>query len=221
MLPPLRPLKSLTMEEYNSIPDDYLSLKKCIQCGMNYKECENIGRLRCRIHTGTIEYDPHRNTSLYNCCQRPYDSSGCTKGDHMEGELPNEDLGDRRSIMEEWAILILPSIYLQYGIDCPLSSTILYNSSYDRGEKELSYELPFGRGLVELEKVKRSMKNIVTKSPFLSVVYSKKGGNNGREELDMGWRNTLNDEDGLEGEDDEEEGVVKNIPFLIIQRIKK
>lgn len=216
-----RRLQSLTREEYDSIPDEYLEIRECVYCGTSYKECENIGRLGCRIHTGIIKHDIHTNSFLYNCCRRPYDAGGCVRSDHMDNELPQEEYEeeDKQKELEEWAILYLPTIFLQYGVDLPLSSTIIYQSTLYK--KQVIYSIPVGgnktkEGIIEPDKVRKLMIKQKKESPFLSTIYAEKNDCGiDREALNMGWKDTLNDK--LE---DDEEGEGKDIPYIIICRVK-
>jgi hypothetical protein len=231
-----RILKELTSDEYAIVPTEYTEPRLCVLCGTNYKECENVGRLKCRIHTGVITHNLEANAFLYTCCLRPYDYVGCSKSDHMEedvlgggGGSDDDDQESRSRDLEEWAILILPSILIQYGVDRPLFSTILYEGGGGGDYHDITYELPMGiEGIMDAAKIRQTLGKMRKESTFLSFVYKEKGGDDFDNDLDKGWRNTMNDDDGINGDGDtfgitaSETITTKttNIPFLIVNRIK-
>lgn len=217
------------------VPDDYIEERKCFYCGALYREVDNIGRLRCRIHPGIVQYDARSGYSYYSCCKRrDYPLSGgvggCVKSDHQHEEFTDDDQEQRHREMEDVAILTLPTTLFQYGVSPSGGDTVIYNSGGGGKKKTITHRLPLGGDggtviEIDIEKRKHALNQFIKHSPSLSQLCATRGmgeeSANLREVLDLGWRNTLEEEEGdgdNEGENGEETKCI--VPFVIICRMK-
>jgi len=77
--------------------------RRCLKCGVNYREINNLGKWSCRQHPGVwndgvpgIYYDKDR----YDCCGNqkrfgaPLDPTGCIRADHTELASPYTEYND-------------------------------------------------------------------------------------------------------------------------------
>lgn len=104
------------------ITEKYRHLRVCLLCRLTFKEIENIGRLRCRIHPGLKLYDKQSNREFYSCCglylddcisgkvTQPY-MAGCVTIDHMASDvcsLSKTNLESRLNAIKAFALIVVP-----------------------------------------------------------------------------------------------------------------
>lgn len=63
------------------INNDMLRARMCAHCKNSYREFENVGAWKCRIHAMPWDHD----RQFYPCCET--NSKGCYACDHYENEL--------------------------------------------------------------------------------------------------------------------------------------
>lgn len=219
-----RQTTELSTEEYNYIPSKYLEPIECLLCGQTFREVDNIGRSGCRLHPGIAIFNASRNDYFYQCCNRHIDSNGCTPADHITNTelLPIDDAEERIEELMERKIIILPCVYVNYGIKKPLEKNIIFRSTEKWREKILCVmKFPTGDReiVIDIKEEREKLSNSVFESKILTRHYSENVRGEKKKEADLleeNWRHILSDEETQE--------VVKehffNIPFFIISRIE-
>ncbi len=67
----------------SSIDEQLERLRRCVRCGMMYRESQNMGAWSCRAYHAMEAYrTPHQPT--YQCCGRAIGMRGCVPADHTE-----------------------------------------------------------------------------------------------------------------------------------------
>ena len=109
-------------EDETRISEKYRQLRVCLLCGLSFKEIENIGRLRCRIHPGIQLRDNMSSREFYSCCglypddcisgkvTQPY-MGGCVTIDHMALDtcsLSKTNLESRLNAIKSFALIVVP-----------------------------------------------------------------------------------------------------------------
>ncbi len=110
------PLDRLALDDYALVPREYTRTQRCTQCGGAFREAENLGQLRCRLHPGVRIVDG--GVPLYTCCQaRPSDAHwpGCRAADHFARDLPWHDEEARRAALLDEAMLAVPLVLFERG----------------------------------------------------------------------------------------------------------
>lgn len=216
---PHRPLNSLPAEDYNMIPVELFTAQHCVNCGKNYEEINNMGRLACYIHPGIAQFITMSNGYYYSCCNQSVGSRGCTRADHINEVYSLYDQEERDDALFSKAIVTIPIIYFQYGVKNPINDAVLYRP----GDKQTSLvvKLPLttiSEVHIDISEKKEELYEAVNESSILSKIYvdSNMDVTNQEKALDMKWRNMLHVD-----KDREEERTLKNydIPFVIIRRI--
>lgn len=66
---------------------DFLKVRKCAYCGLNFKLVDSIGIATCYYHPKSTSYDRELDEQTYDCCGRPYyHFHGCQKKSHSDLE---------------------------------------------------------------------------------------------------------------------------------------
>lgn len=130
-----------SLEDFNLLPDDMKRYQKCVQCGVSFKEFENIGLYLCRIHPGVVIVNNQTGCHSYSCCN--YDTNsrvykdiahGCLSVDHMSFKLSPCDQDKRLKELASFATKVIPLLLLRY-ITPPLQESYIY-------QMPLNYGLP-------------------------------------------------------------------------------
>lgn len=98
---------------------------ECVNCGMIYRESENIGRWKCSQH---VQFPEINRGEIWTCCKRkskgrPWPINyGCVKSDHTVLNCPYDESHD----------IPLPAyIARKMGIETYLPSVIKVGSEFD------------------------------------------------------------------------------------------
>ena len=76
---------TLTLLEINNKLDSLKLERKCVTCGVEYQDINNMGQLQCRWHPGALlKFDEGKE---WSCCNADKKALGCCKCDHIsQGE---------------------------------------------------------------------------------------------------------------------------------------
>jgi hypothetical protein len=121
-----------TLEDYNLLPDDMKRRQKCIQCGVYFKEYENIGLYLCRVHPGVVVVNNQTGCHSYSCCGYDINSRfyrdiahGCRAIDHMSFKLSPCDQDKRLKELASFSTKVIPLLLMKY-ITAPLQESYLF-----------------------------------------------------------------------------------------------
>lgn len=244
MFPFAKRVSELSIEENEAVPERFYRDNECHHCSTLYKERDNLGQLCCRLHPGIIQLK--HGQQFYTCCNRPINSPGCLRSDHISQKIPlsfsNQE--ERHTTLTNLSTELTPTDYYRFGIRPPLTQNILFHRR--KGTSPLSsiamvhFKMPFSTERKKeflLEKEYISLRKSFRKHPLL--VYYKRslengkmnGGNDGkgrRARIERGWRGSLWEEAVAsdDDEDDDEANALNDstnykkidIPFVIIKR---
>lgn len=146
----------LTWDLYQMIPKYLTAFQTCFQCGVSFRECENIGLHLCHIHPGVCmltNAGPSR--SFYSCCGRLMGTQGCLEADHSVSPLELSDVRQRVKQLRDFATIILPCPLLRF-ITPPLQSSVLYRGTGGGGASSTPFRHTFSVLLQALETTRES-----------------------------------------------------------------
>ena len=125
------------------LPSIYTDEKRCTQCNQRFREFDNIGQMKCRLHPG-IMID-----GRYTCCgMRPchrtapgmlniQQLNGCLPVDHMDVELNGISADVRTRQLIKWGIFLLADVFVdEKNIQRPLRTTHLYHYSSEHTDQQ-------------------------------------------------------------------------------------
>lgn len=231
----VRPVSALTTHEYNLIPESYRRARRCLHCGDEYRELDNIGRLCCLLHPGILRLDSVGTRYVYSCCSVAYPHRGCCRADHMDCALVGRTEAERHTEIAEFAIKVVPTVLFQYGHTRPLNESMLYNGvthewTPDGARPAVYYRLPFDaptdeRRLVILEEEHRGLCGAVADSPLLHKLYATDDKGSAQadlmDDINNGWRETLDKPRSTMAAGEIDATPEYIIPFVVICRVKR
>lgn len=166
------PRTPITLEIYQLLPEYLRKEQPCRQCGANFKESENIGRLLCRIHPG-IRLIPKGRGSIdafYSCCGQFVSNGGrergCLQWDHHCEKFSESDGNIRLSQIQEAASIIVPHIFMRF-ITPPLQINRVYDTNINGTSKCRFFTL----GLPALEFVAKRNALLLSSGHKPMIVY--------------------------------------------------
>ncbi len=128
-----------SLEDYNLLPDNMKRHQKCVQCGVFFKEFENIGLYLCRVHPGVITINNQTGGQSYSCCNYDVNSRvyrdiahGCLSVDHMSFKLSPCDQDKRLKELGSFSVKVIPHLLLRY-ITPPLQESYIYQMPLEYG----------------------------------------------------------------------------------------
>jgi hypothetical protein len=126
------------------ISEKYRRTRRCTQCGLYYKEKDNLGRLHCHTHPGLRLCENESQRAYYSCCGQyagawrdDYDEStrGCLALDHTDEALNDGAICERLLQLRNFAVMTLPTLLLQHGVAPPMPTQRLYDQARDRSRR--------------------------------------------------------------------------------------
>jgi hypothetical protein len=198
--------------------------RRCVNCGVDYIEAQNVGRLQCRLHPCLPRYELATDSYVYDCCGyrdrpdaygRSIDEHGCAEADHMESELCDDDQYTRYKELFDFSLAIVPCGRFCFGHLPPLQRTVLYviqdttsTVAYER-KKSVRWE-PFGtrewRHQLRVSDVMKQVGAMAVECPLLARLVFR-DQQEGMQKMKMlvrvekRWRSTLDDDEVMDEED--------------------
>ncbi len=134
------------MKNIDLLPVELTSWRSCEQCGIEYVEVDNIGRLLCSVHPG-VKLLNSRGQSYFSCCNRLNAREGCTRIDHTTEKFSYQSIDERFNQIQAFSILVLPCILIPYLYGAPRKDRILFklpdNFTFSRNvDDTLKFYLP-------------------------------------------------------------------------------
>ncbi len=230
--------------EYEQVPPSYLEQHRCVNCHKEYRDLENTGRLRCRMHPGLVSLEAD-GLYHYQCCGAVSGRGvvGCVRADHMEARTTvTQDQQARLDELADWGTCVVPTALFQYGVQRPLSECLLGHDSgepcnTDKGAEILHYRFLFDSVEKEarqcdISEQRRLLRETVPTVPLLASLYCQSNKQESRrammEEIDEGWRETLDKAGGGDMKGDASTTTLSRIneqdrlivPFVVIGRFQ-
>lgn len=130
------------MTRLDLLPDEWSRVRECVECGAWYRECDQVGRLACRVHPGVLLFRDAR--PYFSCCGRENTSVGCLSIDHTTLRFARHPIERRLTEIQSFVTLTLPRVYLQrHYIVTPRDQTIVFTSPSNRSRQQTSVRLTF------------------------------------------------------------------------------
>lgn len=120
------------------LPDEWSRVRQCTECGACYRECDQVGRLACRVHPGVLIV--YQRRPYFSCCGRDNESRGCLPIDHTTVCFARHPVERRLSDIQSFVTLALPRLYLQrHYIVQPQDTTIVFVAGNHRKTVHLEF----------------------------------------------------------------------------------
>lgn len=138
----------LSQHAYELVPRHLKEMQRCANCNELFRESDNTGQLRCRLHPGVILQDTTGRTgSFYSCCGIPIGLfhcgarktaiEGCLRVDHMSQVLCGDNIERRLAQLQQFATLVVPHLLFSFALYRPQPECVIYTlpCSYQRASQ--------------------------------------------------------------------------------------